>query len=160
MHMPYNCIKHIFYHKAFWIRISLIHDFIFSSTLYNICKLKVKVKSCPTLCNPWKVACTKLLRTWDFQGKSTGVGCHFLHQGIFPTQGSHPSLSHCRQTLYRLSHQGTIRVCLHTSKFKFPKYHLPKLWTTSGWIRLILCRIKRHFVPSHRIFVVLFISTF
>ena len=54
----------------------------------------------------------------------------------------------------------TIRVCLHMSKFKFPKYHLPKLWTTSGWIRLLLCRIKSHFVPSHRIFVVLFISTF
>ena len=25
---------------------------------------------------PWTVACTKLLRPWDFQGKSTGVGCH------------------------------------------------------------------------------------
>ena len=54
----------------------------------------------------------------------------------------------------------TIRVCLHTSKLKFPKYHLPKLWTTSGWIRLLLCRVKLHFVPSHRIFVDLFISTF
>ena len=48
---------------------------------------------------PWVVACTKLLRPWDFQGKSTGVGCHFLLQGIFPTQGSNPGLSHCRQTL-------------------------------------------------------------
>ena len=35
------------------------------------------------------------------------VGCHFLLQGIIPTQGSNPSLSHCRQTLYRLSHQGS-----------------------------------------------------
>ena len=25
---------------------------------------------------PWIVACTKLLCPWDFQGKSTGVGCH------------------------------------------------------------------------------------
>ena len=25
---------------------------------------------------PWIVACTKLLRPGDFQGKSTGVGCH------------------------------------------------------------------------------------
>ena len=24
---------------------------------------------------------------WNFPGKNTGVGCHFLHQGIFPTQG-------------------------------------------------------------------------
>ena len=56
---------------------------------------------------PWIVACTKLLRPWDFQAKSTGVGCRFLLQGIFPTQGSNPGLSHCRQTLYCLSHQGS-----------------------------------------------------
>ena len=54
---------------------------------------------------PRIVACAKLLRLWDFQGKSTGVGCHFLLQGILLTQGSNPGLSHCRQTLYRLSHQ-------------------------------------------------------
>ena len=41
---------------------------------------------------PWTVACTKLLHPWDFPGKSTGVGCHFLLQGIFPTQGSNPGL--------------------------------------------------------------------
>ena len=58
---------------------------------------------------PWIVACTKLLCPWDFQGKSTGVGCHFLLQGIFPTQGSNPGLSHYRQTLYRLSHQGSLK---------------------------------------------------
>ena len=27
---------------------------------------------------------------WDFSGKNTGVGCHFLLQAIFPTQGSLP----------------------------------------------------------------------
>ena len=48
---------------------------------------------------------TRLLCLWDFPGKSTGVGCHFLLQGIFPTQGSNLSLPHCRQTLYPLSHQ-------------------------------------------------------
>ena len=37
---------------------------------------------------------------------STGVGCHFLLQGIFPTQGSNLALLHCRQILYQLSHQG------------------------------------------------------
>ena len=40
-------------------------------------------------------------------GKSTRVGCHFLLQGIFPTQGSNPGLLHCRQVLYHLSHQGS-----------------------------------------------------
>ena len=31
--------------------------------------------------------------------KNTGVGCHFLLQGIFPTQGLNPGLPHCRQLL-------------------------------------------------------------
>ena len=29
-----------------------------------------------------------------FQGKSTGVGCHFFLQGIFPTKGLNPNLLH------------------------------------------------------------------
>ena len=29
---------------------------------------------------------TRLICPWDFPGKNTGVGCHFLLQGIFPTQ--------------------------------------------------------------------------
>ena len=53
---------------------------------------------------------TRLLCPWDFPGKSTGMSCHFLLQRIFPTQGSNPGLSHCRQTLYCLSHQGTVRL--------------------------------------------------
>ena len=40
-------------------------------------------------------------------GKNTGVGCHALFQGIFPTQGLNPSLLLCRQILYLLSHQGS-----------------------------------------------------
>ena len=41
---------------------------------------------------------TKLLHPWDFPGKSTGTGCHFLLQGIFLTQGLNPGLPHCRHT--------------------------------------------------------------
>ena len=33
---------------------------------------------------------TRLLCSWDFSGKDTGVGCHFLLQGI--SQGSNPAL--------------------------------------------------------------------
>ena len=39
----------------------------------------------------------------DSPGKNTGVGCHSLLQGIFPTQGSNPGLPHCRWILYCLS---------------------------------------------------------
>ena len=34
--------------------------------------------------------CSRLLCPWDSPGKSTGMGCHFLLQGIFMTQGSNP----------------------------------------------------------------------
>ena len=45
-------------------------------------------------------------------GKDTGVRCHALLQGIFPTQGSNPGLLHCRQIPYRLSHQGNSPVTI------------------------------------------------
>ena len=48
---------------------------------------------------------TRLLSPWNSPGKSTGVGCHFLLQGIFPTQGSNLGLLHYRQMLYHLSHR-------------------------------------------------------
>ena len=50
---------------------------------------------------------TRLLSPWDFPGRNTEVGCHAFLQGIFPTQGLNPGLSHCRQILYRPSYQGS-----------------------------------------------------
>ena len=47
----------------------------------------LSIQSCPALCSPWIVA-HQLLCPWDSPGKNTGVGCHALLQGIFPTQGS------------------------------------------------------------------------
>ena len=47
----------------------------------------------------------RLLCPWDFPGKNTGMGCHFLCQGIFPTQGLNLHLLcllHCRQILYQV----------------------------------------------------------
>ena len=45
--------------------------------------MKVKIESevaqsCPTLSDPNELQPTRLLRPWDFPGKSTGVGCHCL----------------------------------------------------------------------------------
>ena len=64
-------------------------------------------QSCTTL-RPHGLESSRLLHPYDFPSKSTGVGCHLLLQGIFPTQGSNPGLLYCRQTLYPLSHQGSI----------------------------------------------------
>ena len=54
--------------------------------------------SCPTLCNPMDCSPPDS-SPWDSPGETTGVGCHALLQGIFPTQGSNAGLLHCRQIL-------------------------------------------------------------
>ena len=43
-------------------------------------------------------------------GKNTGVGCHFLLQGIFPTQGSNLRLLHWQVDSSSLSHQESPRI--------------------------------------------------
>ena len=50
----------------------------------------------------------RLLCLWRSPGQNTGVDCHFLLQGILPTQGSNLGLPHCRQALYCLSHLGRL----------------------------------------------------
>ena len=51
------------------------------------------LQSCPTL-QPCGLQLARLLCPWDSPGRTTGVGCNFLLQGIFPTQGSNLSLLH------------------------------------------------------------------
>ena len=49
----------------------------------------------------------RLLCPWNSPGKNTGVGCHFLLQGIFTTQELNLGLLHCRQMIYQLSYEGS-----------------------------------------------------
>ena len=69
---------------------------------------------CLTLGNLWTVARQSMgFCPWDSPGKDTGVGCHALLQGIFPTQGSNPYLQqvlHHSQVFYPLSHLGSPEV--------------------------------------------------
>ena len=56
---------------------------------------------------PWIVAARLLCPRYS-SGKNTGVGCHSLLQGIFPTQGLNSGLLHYRLIHYHLSHQGSL----------------------------------------------------
>ena len=60
------------------------------TTSQECCKTCVQL--CPTLCGPMDSQPTRLFCLWDFRGKNTAVGCHFLLQGIFLTQGQNPCL--------------------------------------------------------------------
>ena len=50
------------------------------------------ITQCSTICNPMDYSLPGSSVHGDSPDKITGVGCHALLQGIFPTQGSNPCL--------------------------------------------------------------------
>ena len=73
--------------------------------------MKLKSLSCVRFfVTPWTVAHQASL-SMGFCRQECWSGLPFL-QGIFPTQGSNPSLRHCRRMLYQLNHQGRYVVVL------------------------------------------------
>ena len=50
---------------------------------------------------------TRILCPWGYPGNNTRVGCHFLLQGIFLTQGSNLRLLHCQVDSLPLSYLGS-----------------------------------------------------
>ena len=68
---------------------------------YSFCCCLV-TKLCLTLVTPLTLA--SLLCSWDFPGKNTEMGYHFLLQGIFPTRGLNPRLLHWQVHSLPLSH--------------------------------------------------------
>ena len=47
---------------------------------------------CVCVCGLSHSVVTRPFHLWNFPGKDAGAGCHFLYQGIFPTQGSNQCL--------------------------------------------------------------------
>ena len=78
-----------------------------------VCDRKVPINSFykedhSVMFNSWQThEPTRLPCPWNSPGRNTGVGCHFLLQGIFLTQEWNPGLPHCKQSLYHLSHKGS-----------------------------------------------------
>ena len=74
-----------------------MHNFVFFLAVLHSLRIKevllracVCVLSCSVVSDSvtlWTVACQAPL-SLDFPGKNAGLDCHFLLQGIFPTQGS------------------------------------------------------------------------
>ena len=82
------------------------------------CCVVLLAQSCLTL-RPHGLKPARLLRPWNSPGENTGVGCHSLFQGIFPTQGWNPGVLHCRRILYVfLSHRGRYVCHLETDVHK------------------------------------------
>ena len=73
-----------------------------SLALHTRCLLDMDVCVCSVESYSWQphgLYSTRFLCPWDSPGENTGVGCHTLLQGIFPTKWLNSSLPHCRQIL-------------------------------------------------------------
>ena len=103
---------------------------------------------------PWTVT-DRLLWPCDFTGKNTGMGCHFLLQGIFPIQGSNMWLTQSILSLQFSSAQfshSVVSICdsmncsmpglpVHQQLPEFTKTHVP-------WISDIIRRSHSLSLPS------------
>ena len=79
-----------------------IYIYIHTHTHHFAVYVKVKVaQSCLTLCDPMDYTVHGIFQARILEWVA------FLLQGIFPTQGSNPSLLHCGWILYQLRHQGS-----------------------------------------------------
>ena len=98
------CVKTLFRDILWPVSIRILWTHLWGLTI-----VIVKSLSCVRLfVTPWTVA-NQDPPSMGFSRQEYWSGyCHFLLQGIFPTQGLNPGLPHCRQMLYRLSHQGSL----------------------------------------------------
>ena len=101
-------------------------------------------QSCLNLCNPMDGSPPGSSVHGIFQARVLEWVCHFLLQGIFPTQRSNTGLPHCRQMLYYLSHQGSPKYYV----LKHPIVYLQRHWSQQ-WSRLNLgCSVNRSVVSD------------
>ena len=98
----FNCFfihNRLSYFLIMWTLLNIQQPHIFSLLSNSKLLLKLLMNTFPPPClvfnscsillqphglSPW------LLCPWDFPDKNSGVGCHFLLQGIFLTRGSNP----------------------------------------------------------------------
>ena len=149
-----------------------------SSPLYkmhSVCTLSLQL--CPTLCDPMDCSPTDSSVLGSSSGKTPGMGCYALLQGIFPTQESNLCLSYVSClgphsfVLWTLSHflvlllifasinghclQQSLLQCSH-SNFLFPPLSLIKTsWRYLGFIIIIFLshRLRFFFLISQTEYV-------
>ena len=109
---------------------------VYKTCIYTLC---CAVLSHSVMSDSWphqSLQPSRLLCPWDSPGKNTGVVCYAFLQGIFPTQGSNPSLPHCRWILYCLSHKGS-SLTLEWVAYPFCRGIIPTQESNQG---LLHCR--------------------
>ena len=115
----------------------LFHCDLLTFFICHYLSISLKKKKCPCmhtqLCltlQPHRLQPTRLLCLWDFPGKNTGIGCHFLLQGTSQPKDWNPvSWVYCtgRQILYHCAtwESFDLKIILKRSIFQFPKRYSP-----------------------------------
>ena len=85
----------------------------------------------------------RFLCPWNFPGKNTRVGCHFLLQGIFPTQGSNLYLLHWQEDSFTTEQPGKPLNHGTTSEF------LSDLGVSQLYLWAVLTRVTIHGVLEY-----------
>ena len=103
--------------------------FIYVNNIYmnisiteHMYEVKVKVKSLSRVqlfATPWTVA-YQAPPSMGFSKQEYWSGLPFPSPGDLPDPGIEPGLSHCRQTLYPLSHQGSQHMYIYISHLLYP----------------------------------------
>ena len=81
---PHAYLTYLIFVKCLPVYLILCHCF---KSLYILTHVYMCVFSCSVMSDslwPYGLQPASLLCPWDFPGKSTGMSCHFLFQGIFP----------------------------------------------------------------------------
>ena len=85
---------------------------------------------------------TRFLCPGNYPDKNAGVGCHFLLQGIFLTQGLNPRLLHWQANSFPLSHLGSLIIVigsLKTNTLMYDRVTIQRLrrmfclWAGTSW---------------------------
>ena len=111
---------------------------------------------------PYDLYPARHLCPWDFPGKNTEMGCCFLFQGIFWTQGLNPHLLHLLHwqadslplcNLGSHTHIYYIRICIYIHTYKLIYFHLSPKASTTNWETLHIYppfwNSLPSFTPSH-----------
>ena len=96
---------------------------------------------------------TRLFCPWDFTGKYTGVGCHFLLHGIFLKRGLNPQILHCRWILHHCAAwEPTSQFCCKLKTAR--KKNNARMLLMEYWTLMMKCsyqierKIERKFVGN------------
>ena len=101
-----------------------------------------------------------LYSLWYPPGQNTGVGSLSILQGICPTQGSNPGLSHCRRILYQLNYKGSPNRHYPSHQMSHCLYNIFNSWKQSCSFMLFVFLLEwKIFISAENFLIFLMLNS-